>query len=443
MRHLHVHHHQVGPDALREADRLGAVARLADDLVAGALDQRAQVHADDRLVLGDQHPHRATHLTVARVPGPAGVRSSDPPRSSRASDPAILRPRLAWGSNAAGRPGPRSRTSSSIAPLSRASRTRDVAAAVLEGVGVQLAEDQCHRRRRLARHLDRLQHRVGRLGTEAVSEHRGQAADEVGQVDLAGAARGQQVVHLGDRQHAVDGVFERAGRVAAAGAQPQQRGDRLEVVLDAVVDLLGDQLAHHAAAGLDRRGRLVGDRPEQRPLLRREPAGPQADQRADGARLPHQRHGQRALLVRRRAAGQLDQELVAAVDVAVALRDVQAVRRDEHQRTCLGVHGAPRGGDDLGQRLRLVQRLRHGLGDARQRLQLGDAAARPVVELRVLDRLRHLGRDRLEQLDLVVVPLPRLGGAHVHGAGEALRAIEDRHREQRLEPLLVEAVEAP
>ena len=34
------------------------------------------------------------------------------------------------------------------------------------------------------------------------------------------------------------------------------------------------------------------------------------------------------------------------------------------------------------------------------------------------------------------------GGAHVHGAGQALGAVEDRHGEQRLEPLLVEAGEA-
>ena len=43
-----------------ERDRLLAVVRLGDDLVAGALEQPAQVEADDRLVFGeeDAHPER-------------------------------------------------------------------------------------------------------------------------------------------------------------------------------------------------------------------------------------------------------------------------------------------------------------------------------------------------------------------------------------------------
>ena len=40
-----------------ERDRLLAVARLGDHLVAGALEQVAQVEADDRLVFGDQDAH--------------------------------------------------------------------------------------------------------------------------------------------------------------------------------------------------------------------------------------------------------------------------------------------------------------------------------------------------------------------------------------------------
>ena len=36
----------------RERDRFLAVARLRDDLVAGALEQRPQVESDDRLVFG-------------------------------------------------------------------------------------------------------------------------------------------------------------------------------------------------------------------------------------------------------------------------------------------------------------------------------------------------------------------------------------------------------
>ena len=57
-RHLHVHDREVGLELARERDRLLAVARLAGDLVAGPLEQVAQVEPDDRLVLGDQDAHR-------------------------------------------------------------------------------------------------------------------------------------------------------------------------------------------------------------------------------------------------------------------------------------------------------------------------------------------------------------------------------------------------
>ena len=52
------------------------------------------------------------------------------------------------------------------------------------------------------------------------------------------------------------------------------------------------------------------------------------------------------------------------------------------------------------QRLLQVERLRDRLGDPRQRLELVHAPLRPLVQARVLDRLRHLGGDRDEQLDL-------------------------------------------
>ena len=57
-RHLDVHHREVRLELARKADGLLAVARLAHDLVPGPLEQPAQVEADDRLVLGDQDPHR-------------------------------------------------------------------------------------------------------------------------------------------------------------------------------------------------------------------------------------------------------------------------------------------------------------------------------------------------------------------------------------------------
>ena len=56
--HLDVHHGQVGLVLAGERDRLLAVTRLGDDLVACALEQLAQVEADDRLVFGDQDAHR-------------------------------------------------------------------------------------------------------------------------------------------------------------------------------------------------------------------------------------------------------------------------------------------------------------------------------------------------------------------------------------------------
>ena len=59
LRHLHVHDRELRLVLAGERDRLLAVARLGDDLVAGALEQVAQVEPDDRLVFGDQDAHSA------------------------------------------------------------------------------------------------------------------------------------------------------------------------------------------------------------------------------------------------------------------------------------------------------------------------------------------------------------------------------------------------
>ena len=48
-----------------------------------------------------------------------------------------------------------------------------------------------------------------------------------------------------------------------ARLQPEQRRDGLQVVLDPVVDLLGEHAAHHRAPVLERDRRLLGDRREQ------------------------------------------------------------------------------------------------------------------------------------------------------------------------------------
>ena len=59
-RHLHVHDRDVGLERPCELDGLDAVARLAADLVAGLLEHRPQVEADDRLVLCYEHPQLGT-----------------------------------------------------------------------------------------------------------------------------------------------------------------------------------------------------------------------------------------------------------------------------------------------------------------------------------------------------------------------------------------------
>ena len=83
------------------------------------------------------------------------------------------------------------------------------------------------------------------------------------------------------------------------------------------------------------------------------------------------------------------------------------------------------------ERLLEVERLGDRLRDLRQRLELGHARLRVRVELRVLDRLRDLGRDRDEQVDLGVRELLRLDRADVERAGELL-AGQDRHGEDGL-----------
>ena len=85
----------------------------------------------------------------------------------------------------------------------------------------------------------------------------------------------------------------------------------------------------------------------------------------------------------------------------------------EHERRAGGVQRVHRRLHDRLERLLEVERLRHRLGDPRQRLELVHAPLRLLVELRVLDRLRHLRRDREQQLDLVLASstaAPACGG---------------------------------
>jgi hypothetical protein len=88
----------------------------------------------------------------------------------------------------------------------------------------------------------------------------------------------------------------RASTCSAARLQPEQRRDGLEVVLDAVVDLLGEDAAHDRAPVLERDGRVVGDRLEQRRVVGRERRVAVADELADLPPLPAERkaHAMRA-----------------------------------------------------------------------------------------------------------------------------------------------------
>ena len=103
----------------------------------------------------------------------------------------------------------------------------------------------------------------------------------------------------------------------------------------------------------------------------------------------------------------------------------------EHERGAGRRERVDGGLDDRLERLLEVERLGDRLGDARQRLELVHAALRRLVELRVLDRLRDLRRDRDQQVDLRLGERPRLPRAHVERALE-LVARQDRHGEDRL-----------
>ena len=88
-----------------------------------------------------------------------------------------------------------------------------------------------------------------------------------------------------------------------------------------------------------------------------------------------------------------------------------------------------------------VEGLRHGLRDARERLELGDPPLRALVQPGVLDGLRDLQGDRDEELDLGVGERPRLARADVERALELVGTGHDRNREDRLVLVLREVRE--
>ena len=87
--------------------------------------------------------------------------------------------------------------------------------------------------------------------------------------------------------------------------------------------------------------------------------------------------------------------------------------------------------DDRLERLLEVERVRHGLGDPRQRLELDHAPLGRLVEPGVLDRLADLRGDGEQEVDLGGRELARAARAHVERPLELL-AREDRDGEDRL-----------
>ena len=184
-------------------------------------------------------------------------------------------------------------------------------------------------------------------------------------------------------------MLERLARVHALGArlQTQERRDRLEVVLHAMMDLLREHTTHDGASVLERDGRVMRDRLEERAVVVGERRVAIGDELADLAAPPAQRRAHRV-----------------GARTSFRPRDAPVLEHERRSRRRHGVHG---GLHDRLERLLEVERLRHGLGDPCERLQLGNPTLGLRVELCVHDRLRDLIRDRLDELDLGRVVLPR------------------------------------
>ena len=156
---------------------------------------------------------------------------------------------------------------------------------------------------------------------------------------------------------------------------------------------------------------LVRDRVEQLPVVVGERRVAVDDELADLAPAPPQRQ---ALGVRSCAT--------------LGPGDPSVLEHERHARRAERAHRRP---DDRLERLLEVERLRDRLRDPGERLELLDPSSRARVELRVLDRLPDLRRDRRQQPDLRLRERPGLAGADVERALEHL-AGEDRDGEDRL-----------
>ena len=123
------------------------------------------------------------------------------------------------------------------------------AAAVLHGVRVQLAVDQRERRRAVGPQHDRRERRLGPARRASGAEHR-RSGGAPGRRSRR-PPRASTSADRGPRRSRAHGPRSRGapggGSAAGGGGKPQQRRHRLQVVLDPVVDLLGEQAAHGAS----------------------------------------------------------------------------------------------------------------------------------------------------------------------------------------------------
>ena len=141
----------------------------------------------------------------------------------------------------------------------------DVRAAVLERVAEQLREDERERGRAVAGERAPARARpstsrpaptpwtsIARSRSSRSARSTSSSRCSVSTSCTAAIAR----IRLTESSSAFRGSIA----VGVARLQPQQRGHGLQVVLDPVVDLLGEHAAHHGAPVLERDRRLLGDR---------------------------------------------------------------------------------------------------------------------------------------------------------------------------------------
>ena len=114
----------------------------------------------------------------------------------------------------------------------------------------------------------------------------------------------------------------------------------------------------------------------------------------------------------------------------VGVEQVEANRRGTEEVPAAPDHLRPEGFDRLGHRDRF--------DEFGQLLQLADPESHLVVEARVLDRARNEGGGRDEQDDLGVGEFARRFRVEGDRADRVAAAPQDRDRDERLEPLLLE-----